>query len=199
MKYNPDIHHRRSIRLRGYDYSQNGAYFITVCVHNRECLLGEIENEEIMLNNVGEMVQNEWKKIPERFPSVVLDVFVVMPNHFHGIFFICDEQEKNNINMLGVPLVGTQTGKIIINGETIRVSPTRKNTIGDIIGAFKSIITNQYIHGVKEGKFSPFEKYFWQRNYYEHIIRDERSLENIRNYIIQNPKKWKDDVLYKKF
>ena len=95
--------------------------------------------------------------------------------------------------------MGTQTGKIIINGETIRVSPTRKkNTIGDIIGAFKSIITNQYIHGVKEGKFSPFEKYFWQRNYYEHIIRDERSLENIRNYIIQNPKNGKTMFCIKK-
>src|SRR5215210_2961095 len=88
MKYNPEIHKRRSIRLKGYDYSQEGLYFITICVQNRKCLFGKIENDEMILNDAGQMVQTEWEKLTERFNNIELHEFVVMPNHFHGILEI---------------------------------------------------------------------------------------------------------------
>ena len=182
MKYNPDIHHRRSIRLKRYDYSQNGAYFVTICVQNREFLFGKIENGKMILNNAGKMIEKYWREIPEHYPNVILDVFVIMPNHMHGILII------DNVR---VPLVGTHQ-----KGQPQGIAPTRKNTIGDIIGAFKSLTTNEYIRGVKNGKFPPFEKRIWQRNYHEHIIRNEQSLEKIQNYIIHNPQKWQDDKFF---
>ena len=114
------------------------------------------------------MIEKYWREIPEHYPNVILDVFVIMPNHIHGILII------DNVR---VPLVGTQT-------------------VGNIIGAFKSLTTNEYICGVKNGKFPPFEKRIWQRNYYEHIIRNEQSLEKIQNYIIHNPQKWQDDKFF---
>ena len=88
MKYNSHIHHRRSIRLKGYDYSQNGVYFVTICVQNRECLFGKIKNGEMILNNAGKMIEKYWHQIPEHYPNVILDVFVIMPNHVHGILII---------------------------------------------------------------------------------------------------------------
>ena len=176
MKYNPHIHHRRSIRLKGYDYSQNGAYFVTICVQNRECLFGKIRNGNMVLNDAGKMIEKYWREIPEHYPNVILDAFVIMPNHMHGILII-----DNNV---GQP-----------QGIAPTIAPTGK-TIGDIIGAFKSLTTNEYICGVKSGKFPPFEKRIWQRNYYEHIIRNEQSLEKIQNYIIHNPQKWQDDKFF---
>jgi hypothetical protein len=88
MSYNPEIHKRKSIRLKGYDYAQAGLYFITICVQNRECLFGHIENDEMILNDAGKMVQHEWEILPERFQNMELHEFVVMPNHFHGILEI---------------------------------------------------------------------------------------------------------------
>lgn len=165
MKYDPQIHHRRSIRLKGYDYSQSGLYFITICIQNRECLLGKIENDAIKLNSAGEMVKRIWQELPQRFPSIQMDEFVVMPNHLHGIISISSE--------------------FLENQSSVR--------LGDIVGAFKSISTHQYIQGVKEYNWQRFQGKLWQRNYYENIIRDERSLKNIRQYIHDNPQKWKND------
>ena len=192
MTYNPNIHHRRSIRLKEYDYSQNGAYFVTICVQNRECLFGEIVDGEMVLNDAGEIIKTEWEKLPQQFSNIELDVFAVMPNHFHGIVMI---QNENNV---GVPLVGTQNDgqPQLQTGQPQGIAPTGKNTIGDIIRAFKSLTTNEYIHGVKTKKFPPFEKRIWQRNYHEHIIRNEKSLETIQNYIINNPVKWQDDKFF---
>ena len=102
MKYSPHIHHRRSIRLKRYDYSQNGAYFVTVCVQNRKCLFGKIENGEMVLNDAAKIIEKYWQEIPEHYPNVILDAFVIMPNHIHGILII------DNDHNVGVPLVGTQ-------------------------------------------------------------------------------------------
>ena len=201
MKYNPSIHHRRSIRLKGYNYSQNGAYFVTICVQNREFLFGKIENGEMVLNDAGKMIEKYWREIPEHYPNVILDAFVIMPNHVHGILII-----DNNV---GVPLVGTQSN-IGTQMAGTQMAGTQNNgqpqslgqpqgiapTVGNIIGAFKSLTTNEYICGVKNGKFPPFEKRIWQRNYHEHIIRNEQSLEKIQNYIIHNPQKWQDDKFF---
>lgn len=97
MNYNPNIHHRRSIRLRGYNYSQAGAYFVTICTQHRLCLFGEIVDRTMMLNVAGQMVETVWQELPHRFPQIVMDAFVVMPNHMHGIIVITDSDNPNQI------------------------------------------------------------------------------------------------------
>ena len=122
MKYSPHIHHRRSIRLKGYDYSQNGAYFVTICVQNRKCLFGKITNRNMVLNDAGKMAEKYWQKIPEHFPNIILDAFVIMPNHMHGILII---------DNVGVPLVGTQNKHVRVplvgthqKGQPQGIAPT---------------------------------------------------------------------------
>src|SRR3954453_20292180 len=147
MEYNPQIHHRKSIRLKGYDYSQAGAYFITICCHNRHCVFGEIpvgagftpahnkgkphglgqpQGIAPTLNDYGKIANDEWQKLPERFSNVELDVFVIMPNHMHGIIVLNEND-----------------GATIDNRATARVAPTNKTTIGDIVGAYKSVVANE--------------------------------------------------------
>jgi REP element-mobilizing transposase RayT len=168
MKYNPAIHHRRSIRLQGYDYSQTGAYFITVCTQNRECLFGGIVNGEMWLNEAGKFVADSWKWLAEQYDHVSLDAYVVMPNHLHGIIVITD---------------GCRGGS--------RTAPTGKHKpIGRLIGAFKTVSTKR----VNELRHTPGTK-LWQRNYWEHIIRDESELNRIRDYIRNNPAQWETDKL----
>jgi putative transposase len=218
-RYNPQIHHRKSIRLKGYDYSKDGLYFITICTQHRACLFGnvviagaplvgaqnndtqnkndphfvdDIQNDSVVqnktdlgnddgqqkrqpqgfaptgiptliLNDPGEMVENEWVALPKRFTNIELHEFVVMPNHFHGILQIITPSDK---------------------------------TVSDMMDAFKSITTVEYIRGVKQSGWRPFNGKLWQRNYWEHIIRDEQSYHTISNYIVNNPAKWEDDKLY---
>ncbi len=163
MKYDPDKHHRRSIRLRGYDYSSAGAYFVTICAQNRMGLFGTICDGITQLNAAGQMVAGEWQGLVERFPGIDLDEYVVMPNHFHGILV------TNN--------------------------PTRV-ALGDTIGAFKSVTTHKYIQGVQHEEWASFERRVWQRNYHEHVIRDEADLQHIRDYVTTNPQKWELDQLH---
>ncbi len=178
---------RRSIRLRDYDYSRPGAYFVTACVENRECLFGEVAAGEMRLNDAGRMVVEEWMALSTRFPFVMLDVFVVMPNHLHGIIVITTPDVGAGL----VPAPGDAgwAGDEATTraGATTRVAPT---TLGDIVGAFKSRTTVLYARGVKRFGWPRFRGRFWQRNYYEHIIRSETSLQRIREYIIQNPLRW---------
>ena len=167
MKYNSDIHHRQSIRLQGYDYSQKGMYFVTICAQNKECLFGKIENSKMILNDAGNMIAVWWQKLFEKFSGIVMDEYVVMPNHLHGI----------------IQIIGNIQSRRNILGENM-VSPLRNKYDG------------QYIHNVKQNHWKPFDKHIWQKNYYEHIIRNEKSLANIREYIITNPQNWKKDDLY---
>ena len=191
MKYNPEIHKRKSIRLKGYDYSKEGLYFITICMQDRKCLFGKIENNIMILNDAGQMVEREWLALPNRFPQIILHEYIVMPNHFHSIFEI-----------VGAPLVGAldPTGQQIGQPQGIAptvaptINPTK--TVGDIIGAFKSIITDEYIKGVKKLNWEPFNKKLLQRDYWEHIIRNQKGYDRISNYIINNPKNWKDDTFF---
>lgn len=186
-------HHRRSIRLKDYDYSLAGAYFITICTQNRECLFGDIKNGETISNEAGRMVQSAWDKLPNRFPTEP-DECVVMPNHIHGIIVLVGAplvgarqgDEKNELRV-GAPLVGAQ-----IDEKQVGTRPTL--TLGDVIGAFKSITTNEYIHGIKEKGWPPFSNRLWQRNYYEHIIRNEQALNKIREYIAANSLQWEFDL-----
>jgi len=178
-------HHRRSIRLKGYDYSQEGLYFITICVQGRACLFGEIENGKMVLNAAGKMVELEWLKLPERFKNIELHEYMVMPNHFHAILEIV---ENGMVNTKGQPqgIAPTTTTPTNVNGKTV----------GEMVGAFQSIVTVNYIRGVKSLRWEPFNGKLWQRNYWEHIIRDEQSYQRISEYIINNPAKWDDDKLY---
>ena len=180
MAYNPKIHRRRSLRLKGYDYTQVGAYFVTIVTHGRLCLFGEIVGKEIQLNEAGEMVCRFWEVLPQRFPAIEMDMFVVMPNHLHGIVVI-----KNRATTRVAP-----TG--IMDGGVD--SPiTDRFALGDVIGAYKSLTTVEYTRGVKQMKWSPFHKRLWQRNYYEHFVRHEESLRYLQQYILDNPAQWAFD------
>ncbi len=187
MKYNPQKHHRRSIRLQGYDYTQAGAYFITICTWQRECLFGNIINNEMQLSRYGEAVQFNWHYLPRRYPHVLLDAFVIMPNHVHGIIFLTDDHVTN--------ISGVGTGLEIISHRAINFSgkpaPTRQHGLPEVIRGFKTFSARR-INQILCMAGVPV----WQRNYYEHIIRNEESLQKIRQYIINNPSSWQQDKLY---
>lgn len=172
MRYDPKIRHRHSIRLQGYDYSQAGAYYITIVTWQRERLFGEVVDGGIQLNPLGEIVRREWFKTAELRQNVELfeDEFVVMPNHVHGIIVITD------------------TGR----GDRL-VAPTPQpgpapRSIGAMIAGFKSAVTKR----INERRNSPGVP-VWQRNYYEHIIRTEQEHQRIYAYILANPLNWEND------
>ena len=193
MKFNPQTHHRRSIRLNGYDYARENFYFITICCQNKVCLFGEIQNGGMLLNDAGKMLEYEWLMLEARFQNIKLQSFVVMPNHFHGILEIVGATlvvAQNNGNETGrSQAVAQNNGNE--TGQPQGTAPTK--SIGDMLDAFKSITTVKYIHGVKNFGWPSFDKRIWQRNYYEHIIRDESEYLKIVNYIENNPAKWAED------
>ena len=154
MEYNPDIHHRHSIRLVGYDYSQSGAYFITICTHNRECIFGEIVDQAMNYNELGNIVRSHWQKLALHHPNIDVDESIVMPNHLHGIIIIHESSKP----------------------------------ISEIIRGFKTFSARK-INKLLDRKGYPL----WQRNYYERIIRSEDELNNVRQYILNNPANWNQD------
>ena len=235
--FNPHIHHRRSIRLKGYDYSQAGLYFITICCQDRICRFGNVVNGEMVLNAYGTVAYNEWVKTPEIRPNVELGEFIIMPNHMHGIIRLLGRGESNSpemINELDSPemineLDSRDNGGVIDtpqpseNGdvndtfqprEMINELDSRDNggvidtpqpsdkrgvcktplrspsqTVGAIVRGYKSSVTKQL-------GLLGFDEKLWQRNYWEHIIRNEQSYQTISEYIINNPVKWADDKFY---
>jgi putative transposase len=248
-KYNPNIHQRRSIRLKGYDYSQAGFYFITICCQDRAHFFGEIIDGEMILNDAGKIAFAEWMKTPEIRPNVELGEFVIMPNHMHGIIRILGRGESHSpeiTNESHSPVITNESHSPVItneshspeiineshspeiineshspeiineshspeiineshspdNGNNFKIkqmsdnkgeniSPLRSpsQTIGAIIRGYKSSVTKQL------GLLGYTEK-LWQRNYYEHIIRNDKSYKNILDYILNNPSKWNDDKFY---
>ncbi len=164
-KYNRDVHHRRSIRLKDYDYAHSGAYFVTICTHGKECLFGEVATDTMRLNDYGEIVTDCWMAIPSHFQSVELDEFIVMPNHVHGIVLIAS-------NIKGEHPSGTMM----------------PGSLMTIVRSFKAAATK----GINELRQTPGVT-VWQRNYYEHIIRSEAETSRIREYIAANPLKWSTD------
>ena len=173
MTHDSDIPRRRSIRLSGYDYASAGAYFITVVVRGGLCLFGEVVDGEMRLNGAGEMVRRVWEGMEERFAYVVVDAYVVMPNHVHGVVFL------------------GQTAKAAdaFTGETGGDVPT----LGDVVRVFKSVTTVEYGKGVRGMGWVRFEKRLWQRNYYERVIRNGSELRAVREYIVNNPRNWELD------
>ena len=177
MPYDPDKHHRRSIRLQKYDYSSVGRYFLTLCTEHRIPFFGRITGETMTLNDAGEMVLSWLTKLPEKYPNVHCDEHVIMPNHFHGI-----------LSISGLPVAE--------RGENM-VSPlqNRRRGLGQYVSWFKRM-TTAYIRGVEQLDWKPFPGKLWQRNYWEHIVRDDDELNRIRKYIRNNPAKWETDDLY---
>jgi len=169
MDHRSKRYHRRSIRLKGYDYTQAGAYFVTICTYQRMCLFGEVVEGQMRLNELGEIVRDEWLKTAQLRPRVVLDAFVVMPNHIHGIIVLVDRRGT----LQRAPTTFERFGK-----------PT-SDSIPTIVRLFKSAAARR----INERRGTPGAP-VWQRNYYEHIIRSEDSLVRIREYIAENPLRW---------
>lgn len=227
-QYNPNIHHRRSIRLKGYDYSQEGLYFVTICCQDRICRFGHIEIGRMILNEFGQIAYNEWLKTTEIRNNVELHNFIIMPNHMHGIIRLVGRGELHSpdiINQLHSPdmpieshspnnMVVCDTPKnmgVCNSPNNMGVCDTPKNmgvcdtpnnmgvcdtplrspsqTIGAIVRGYKSSVTKQL-------GLLGFNEKLWQRNYYEHIIRDDESYIRISEYIMNNPAKWRDDKFY---
>jgi REP element-mobilizing transposase RayT len=173
MRYDPLRHHRRSIRLRGHDYAAEGAYFVTFCTHERECILGEIKKGAMVLSNVGLIALECWLEVPTHFPNATLDKFVIMPDHMHGILILKD-----------CALVGVQS-----------IEPRRKlNQYQKIIpGSLSSIIRSYKAAVTRLCRRQGIPQFQWQRNYYEHIVRDGHDLDRIQKYIADNVSKWSEN------
>lgn len=214
-KYNPEVHHRRSIRKRGYDYSCDGFYFVTVCCAYKMLLFGEISDNVMILNDAGRMIVKWYYKTAEKFPNIRCLENVVMPNHFHCIW-----QIQNDL----VPApVGADPrvcpDKRVPPVCSYKTLPDDNHKISDaytfdseehlfnkgrhvglplhrVIQWFKTMTTNEYIRGVGQYNWTPFNEKLWQRNYYEHIIPDADAYDNIAKYIADNPANWQDDILY---
>lgn len=176
MRFDPEIHRRRSVRLRGYDYAAAGAYFVTICVQGRACLLGDIAAGVMQPSAAGRTVAEIWQSLPTRFQHLVLDECVAMPNHFHGLIGIHDVGAGSPR-----PDSPEQSGGV--------TPPLRKPTLGQIVGYFKYQTTKQ-IDIMRDNPGVPV----WQRNYYERIVRDEDELARTRRYIADNPAQWQLDA-----
>lgn len=165
MRFEAGLRQRRSVRLRSFDYSSAGAYFITICTRDRLCTLGSAFEGQVELSGAGVIVQEIWESLPVRFLEVDVDAFVVMPNHVHGIVF----------------LVGAQ----FVAPEP-RPASRQRPLLGEVVRTFKAAATSLI-------RSSGTEDFGWQRGYYEHIIRNDADLDRIREYIDANPLRWDED------
>ena len=175
MKFDSQKHHRRSIRLKQYDYTQPGGYFVTIVTYQRDLLFGEITNEEMQLNEFGCIADECWRAIPDHFTNVELGACVIMPNHVHGIIVINDGMATNSS-----PFVGAR------HASPLPPCGVKPNSIGAIVGSFKSAVTKRIGRELNATGI-------WQRNYYEHIIRNHEDWDRIHRYIESNPSMWAED------
>jgi REP element-mobilizing transposase RayT len=180
-RYDPEKHHRRSIRLPGYDYASSGVYFVTICAHQKEQLFGAIAGDTVTLNPLGQIVDACWYAIPEHFPHAELDAFVVMPNHVHGILAIYDTPTHGAKHASPLPTLEFDH----------RPHGMQRGSLSAIVASFKSAATRR-INSLCE---TPGVR-VWQRNYYEHIIRNDAAWNKLRQYIMSNPARWRDDEYY---
>ena len=187
MRYDPEVHRRRSIRLRGYDYQQAGAYFVTICTQGRTCLFGEVLDGEVVLSPFGQVVAEEWNRTAAVRPEVDLDAFVVMPNHVHGIVVLIGDEVE--------PPVGATRwlarSPTALGGSPSTPPRLTSGSLGAIVGQFKSITTKR----ISTQRGTPGAP-VWQRNFYEHVIRSDASLDRIRAYVEGNADTWAADQLH---
>jgi REP element-mobilizing transposase RayT len=186
MGHDSDKHHRRSVRLKEYDYSQPWAYFVTICIRDRACLFGEIVDEVMRLNEAGHAAQQCWMDIPDHFPfpQVVLDEAIIMPNHIHGIIVIHRRGEASAIP----PHVSEEQPRSDASPLRQRPNGTQPRSLSAIVQNFKSVSTRK----MNAASGSPGTS-VWQRGYYEHVVRNEDELKAIREYILGNPARWNED------
>jgi putative transposase len=191
MTYNPDIHHRRSIRLPGYDYAQPGAYFVTICAVQGECLFGEIVDGVMIESVFGLIAREEWFRSAEIRSEIVLnqDEFVVMPNHQHGIVRIVGDVGATG----GSPLRAAEHDVGVADGLPLRAQQPGPlpHSLGAVMAGYKAVVTKR-INQIRGTPGMPV----WQRNYWEHVIRNEAEMQRIREYIHTNPARWSDDQLH---
>ncbi len=191
LRFDPDKHHRRSVRLKGYDYTQEGAYFVTICTVLREPLFGNIENGAMFLSPFGEIALAEWLQTAHNRPYVELDAFVVMPNHVHGIIAIIDDSPS-------VP-VGAQRAAPLLphhppspqNPAGVTPNNVKSGSLGAIVRAYKSAVSRR-VNLLRDTTSAPV----WQRSFHDHIIRTESALNAVREYILDNPARWAEDEFY---
>ena len=159
MTFNPNKHHRRSIRLAGYDYVAEGWYFITICVQDKECVFGEIVENNMILNITGKIIDYHWRKLPKHFENIELDQYQIMPNHFHGIIYIVGAKHSGEKDAI-------KCKKIDVNASPLQMPyGTNSGSLRAIIQNFKSVTTRK-INKIEKTNHIHFK---WQRNYYEHI------------------------------
>lgn len=191
MTFSEKKYHRRSIRLKGYDYSQPGAYFLTICTQHRECMFGEIADGKMVLNPAGEMIQTVWDEIPFHYAGIDIDEFMAMPNHIHGIVVIVGATPRGYPGSIPCGFPGGP-------GQAQGPAPTGNTgtlSLPDVVHRFKTMTTKRYADGVKQSGWRLFSGKLWQRNYWEHIVRNETELNGIREYIQTNPDLWRSDSL----
>jgi putative transposase len=179
-------HHRRSLRLQGYDYSRAGAYFVTICAHDRECLFGDVMGDQVVLSPCGAIVEEEWKRTAVVRPSVHLDESIVMPNHFHGIVVIASAGADD----AGTQSVGA-TSCAPLHDPPLH-APLRRpaRSLGSLVAQFKSAVTRR----VRALRHAPHLE-AWQRGFHDHIIRGQEDLNRHREYIRNSPRQWAEDDL----
>ncbi len=175
---------RKSIRLKNYNYAANGYYFVTICTHEKQCFFGNITNGKIQLSTVGKIAQQYWSKIPQHSKHTYLDEFIIMPNHVHGIIIIDNPDNSRRV----VPWNNPTDVERDLSQTMSKLSP-KSGTLSVIIRSYKSSVTRW----CRQNGDTVFQ---WQSRFYENIIRDEKSLNNIRRYIINNPAKWTKDRNY---
>ena len=203
---------RKPNRLRNYDYSQAGYYFVTICTLNRKQLFGEIIDRQMITNDAGKMVERTWNELPKFYRGIQIDQFQIMPNHLHGIIIIigpvetgpvgtgpraCPNPNPNEGQPQGVaPTVVPTTVPTTVpkTVPTTSLSVVPALSLSDIVHRFKSFTTHRYMAGVKNNGWKSFDGKLWQRSFHDHIIRNEESLDNIRAYIQNNPLKWESDT-----
>ena len=174
MRFDPEKHARGSIRLPRYDYTQAGAYFITICAADRRCIFGEIRDGAMRLNMNGSIVAAQWAGLPKHYSNATLDDFVLMPNHVHGLIFLTDD---------GHSCVGAGLKPALTSPQS-----NPRHGLPEIIRGFKTF-SSRSVNQLRGTPGAPV----WQRNYYEHVVRDEGDLDVIRRYIVENPLKWAED------
>ncbi len=170
---NQPYRRRKARRLRGFDYSDGRAYFVTICAQDRECRFGEVVSGEMHLNQAGEMVDRWWRTLESRFPGLRRDAWQVMPNHLHGILFL--------------PGRNTNPRPAAVQHSGSAAAPP---ALSDVVGWFKTMTTNAYIRGVKTDRWPEFRRRVWQRDYHDRIIRNQAEIKRIRKYIADNPLRW---------
>jgi len=189
LRYNPEKHHRRSVRLRHYDYAQPGAYFVTICAWQRECVFGIINDGTMKLNEYGVIVQNYLDQISGHFPNVEIDLHIIMPNHVHGIIVINNCRGEVPSPLIATPIITQPLSNMHKpskkGGET---PPLRRPSLGHIVAYFK-YQTTKHINRTRNTPGMPV----WQRNYHDRVIRNEKELQEIRQYIRHNPLQWDRD------